>query len=301
MGFLGDIGNTLWSMATFPIDVFSGKEANRSNEKMRSQEIANQKEFAQKGIRWRVADAKAAGLHPLAALGANTTSYTPQAVGSTNDPYGTMGQNITRAISQKMTNLEKTLQLINIRKAELELENMGLQNASLRKQVEDLDSPPMPNTVNNQFGIIDGQNPTSPKLGHQFTTNQISSSSRMGTTSGKGPLETEVIDNFGNVWRFPSQDIADAMESSPYNAIKYGIFQGVEHLKGIYDPFYKGHKPKNPPKGFKYVYNKITGMWKLVPNVTNSPSWKSKKRRKYNALQTKKQKARFKAIFQDEF
>ena len=32
-----------------------------------------QKEFAQNGIRWKVADAKAAGIHPLAALGAQTS------------------------------------------------------------------------------------------------------------------------------------------------------------------------------------------------------------------------------------
>jgi hypothetical protein len=36
-----------------------------------------QKEFAQKSIQWKVADAKKAGLHPLAVLGSTTTPYTP--------------------------------------------------------------------------------------------------------------------------------------------------------------------------------------------------------------------------------
>lgn len=44
-------------------------------------EAALQKEFAQNGIQWKVADAKAAGVHPIYALGAPTTSYSPQAVG----------------------------------------------------------------------------------------------------------------------------------------------------------------------------------------------------------------------------
>ena len=39
--------------------------------------IKYQKQFAQHGIRWKVEDAKAAGLHPLYALGANTHSFTP--------------------------------------------------------------------------------------------------------------------------------------------------------------------------------------------------------------------------------
>ena len=35
---------------------------------------ALQREFAQNGIRWRAADARAAGLHPLAALGSSGAS-----------------------------------------------------------------------------------------------------------------------------------------------------------------------------------------------------------------------------------
>ena len=41
-----------------------------------------QKEFAQMGIQWRVADAKAAGLHPLAALGAAPAHASPMRVGN---------------------------------------------------------------------------------------------------------------------------------------------------------------------------------------------------------------------------
>lgn len=41
--------------------------------------IQQQREFAQKGIRWRVSDAKKAGIHPLFALGANTASFSPVA------------------------------------------------------------------------------------------------------------------------------------------------------------------------------------------------------------------------------
>lgn len=42
---------------------------------------ANQREFAKHGIRWRVEDAIAAGIHPLAALGVNTASGSPVSIG----------------------------------------------------------------------------------------------------------------------------------------------------------------------------------------------------------------------------
>lgn len=57
--------------------IAGGLIANRNNRKAAHQQYLQQKEFAQHGIRWRTADAKAAGLHPLYAIGANVPTYTP--------------------------------------------------------------------------------------------------------------------------------------------------------------------------------------------------------------------------------
>ena len=73
----------------------------------------HQKEFAQNGIRWRVADAKAAGLHPLAALGAQGASYSPSAVIGDSPDYSflkDMGQGIGRAMDAKRTQQERVEQ-----------------------------------------------------------------------------------------------------------------------------------------------------------------------------------------------
>lgn len=52
------------------LNIAAQKEANAQN-------YAMQKEFAQHGIQWKAADARLAGLHPLAALGAQTTAASP--------------------------------------------------------------------------------------------------------------------------------------------------------------------------------------------------------------------------------
>lgn len=70
----------------------------------------HQKEFAQNGIRWRVADAEAAGLHPLAALGAQGASYSPSAVIGDSPDFSflkDMGQGIDRAMDAKATQRER--------------------------------------------------------------------------------------------------------------------------------------------------------------------------------------------------
>lgn len=97
--------------------------------------IKMQREFAQHGVRWKVDDAKKAGVHPLAALGAQTHSFSPVSVGS---DFGTSlanaGQDISRAMNATRTGEErqnayqKTLM-------DLQIERGGLENEILRQQL----------------------------------------------------------------------------------------------------------------------------------------------------------------------
>lgn len=99
----------------------------------KKREIAAQREFAQQGVRWKVADAKAAGIHPLAALGAQTHQYSPVGLG---EPMQTamegVGQNISRAVQAKQTNRERSLALTA---ANLDIERKQLENQHLRTQL----------------------------------------------------------------------------------------------------------------------------------------------------------------------
>jgi hypothetical protein len=108
-----------------------------------------QREFAQHGIRWKVADAKAAGLHPLAALGANTISYKPQQTFTQGNGVGkamqTMGQGIQRAALQYQAARDRQM-------GEIEIRNAKLQNLKLEKEIELMGQNP--------GGHRDPQNPT---------------------------------------------------------------------------------------------------------------------------------------------
>lgn len=63
----------------------------------------NQVRFAKKAIRWRVRDAKAAGLHPLYALGASTNAFSPSFIGG-QSPQGTAIAEAGREISRGVKN-----------------------------------------------------------------------------------------------------------------------------------------------------------------------------------------------------
>lgn len=93
------------------------------------QQADNQIKFAKNAIQWKVADAKKAGIHPLYALGANTTSYSPVSVGQPD--LGAMGQDIGSAIERVSNPQEKASGAL----AGLALERAGLENDLLRAQI----------------------------------------------------------------------------------------------------------------------------------------------------------------------
>lgn len=129
-----------------------------------------QKEFAQQGIRWRVDDAKEAGLHPLAALGAQTPSYTPSfSMDAFNQPSSdalgsglrALGQNISRAKQVKMLEQERVLDNA-WKSAQIERlkADTALAQAQAAKMVVDSQQlPPAfpPVGVNLHGQVVDGQ------------------------------------------------------------------------------------------------------------------------------------------------
>lgn len=151
-----------------------------------------QREFAQNGVQWRVNDAKEAGLHPLAALGAQLASSSPIAI-SGNVPSGSVpggtnmqtpdlaampvqadtsvgqsmanfGQDLSRAISAASTEWERQKEVANAASA-LQLENQALQNKLLASQVAKTRGaaigPAMPSTRTTYMIAGQGNSPSS--------------------------------------------------------------------------------------------------------------------------------------------
>lgn len=134
LGFIGK-GIDAWSSSS------QTDKRIEADKQLQAQNIANQKEFAQHGVRWKVADAQAAGLHPLAALGAQTSSFSNVVGGDiplSKTDFGGMGQDIGRAIDAGSTQSERTDRMGQAiaRTAQVfSLEKMNLENELLKSQV----------------------------------------------------------------------------------------------------------------------------------------------------------------------
>lgn len=138
------------------------QEFNEQQAKQAALNMKMQQDFAQHGIKWKVDDARDAGIHPLYALGANTTSYSPVTVGGAPDTslgsaMASAGQDLSRAMDATRSSKERS-EAVASTAAKLQLENAGLQNDLLRVQIAKMRAqvgPPLPS--GNEVEGIPGQ------------------------------------------------------------------------------------------------------------------------------------------------
>lgn len=99
------------------------------------QNLAAQKDFAQNAIRWKVDDANRAGVSPLAALGAQTISFSPIALGDIgSDLKKSAGQDISRAVAAVGNSEDRDRDFTQATQA-LTLERGKLENELLKSQI----------------------------------------------------------------------------------------------------------------------------------------------------------------------
>jgi len=134
---LGAVGNFVGGM----MDRSAAKDVNIQNQYQAALNRKDQYEFAQSGIQWKAADAKAAGIHPVFALGGSTSSFSPISVGSTApsgmaSALGDMGQNLGRAVNSTMSASDRKEVADTLkRKTAQELERGDLENMVLKQRL----------------------------------------------------------------------------------------------------------------------------------------------------------------------
>lgn len=122
-------GALIGAAATLGGGAMSSREAKRST--------MMQKKFAQRGIQWRVKDAKAAGLHPLYALGAQLPTFTPVSSGL-GDSLAAAGQDIGRAVAARGTPTQRAAIQLELSQRTAELEKTKAETRYIEANMRDL-------------------------------------------------------------------------------------------------------------------------------------------------------------------
>lgn len=273
------LGSFIGSVAGGALSLFGQHKANNHNAALANQmwqnNYAAQKEFVQNGIRWRVDDAKASGIHPLFALGAsgssfnpvNTQSYFENEYSGLGSTLQSMGQNIDRAKEAKITPAERAIN--ELRQNELyDLEvrqkeaNIALTQAEISATQARTQQrvPPLPAAFGDNGELISGQSQSSfyPNSMTQNMPVDVPSSYGSGAVqAGVQPMYT-LYGSGEKVHVYPNKDLMDYIserrESSAYFAT------------AILDDFYNNRISLPQPKsGYKWSFSPISLTFRQVP------------------------------------
>jgi len=285
------------ALAKGAMESHSQSEASQESREYTDKDDLNyhhQKEFAQEGIRWKVADAKAAGLHPLAALGAQTMSFQPSSAGGIpgyggDYGLGEAGQNISRAMSAKKTEGERQVEELELRRMKAATSSAESKAVIDKINADRASNPPALPMVGSPLereGGIPGQDSgTVNGAPNGFQGHQKTRSQRLGIEEGTGPIEQETVDSDGYLWTFPTQQVGEGLESSWFDQGKYALMKAGREGVGMVDEglawlankifgsrYHDYVTPRRleenrpaAPDGFEYRWNPWRQQWRLCP------------------------------------
>lgn len=223
-GFFDDYINPFFPTVPGLPQIIDDVQGGPNRRQMEQQERINernyqaQKEFAQMGIRWRVEDAKAAGLHPLAALGASSQGFSPsfQVSEEREAPWkpwarDLMGQTLNRAIASTQTKEERMLNELRMARELAEIDLIKAQTSNIIRP----NNPPMPG---NYPGDIPGQPDTIRQPQRKITPHKIHAYSEPGTISDVGWADTPT-----GLAPVPSQDVKERIEDQIIQEVGWSV------------------------------------------------------------------------------
>jgi len=273
----------------------------------------HQKEFAQNGIRWRVADAKAAGLHPLAALGAQGASYSPSAVIGDSPDYSflkDMGQGIGRAMDAKRTQQERIEQeeksnaLFNE-----ELKGKQLQNQETETRIQQMkwdmamdaarnaersvrtqqQVPAMP-SLGRDGSVIAGQGDATSPAGIESKPAEIVVNDPQTRTAEAGthPDKRWLRTSNGGYQPVRSEAAQQALEDDVVGSFRYDVRNGLANMANRQDnapP--RALLPDGGRGNYFWFWDGILGEWypvKVGDILRNRPAWLPDKLRRFQGV-----------------
>lgn len=256
--------------------------ANRSfSARLHAENIAMQKEFAKNGIRWRVEDAKNAGIHPLAALGASGAMYTPSStVGASNSDFSWLseaGQNIGTAVGAVMTRKEKAAEkLFNDRSRALSLANQAADLEYTKAKTQSLLQEQALSLADSIISRQPGSAKSIPSLGGtgqvdfdriNLSKNDVPfpSSSELSVEAGHSP-EFRLVKSPDGYAVIPGSVMEEAMENQ--------VLGGLRHELRLLQAVLSGKlKPSNDLlqnyRENEWRYNPIDGVFREVGKNEN--------------------------------
>lgn len=270
----GGVGNFIGNI--MGIDAQRKQQAQnfRDQKHIDSVNYYRQQEWQKNQLTWRALDAKQAGIHPLAAIGANLTSPSPSMIGGMGNNAADvgstakdLGQDISRALMAQTSKHDRKLMDLQLNNAQLDNEMKALEVASRRNKMRQAGNP-----------VPDNIKPiASEVISHIGNSPHLEAGQSPTTAYTKGPN--------GSLIPIPSQRFKEGSEEMVMPSLQW---QAGHYLS----PAFGGNTGKPPKKLLKkgkkdYEWNVFKGRWDSVKHKGRSPykqakDWVKKKYKKWS-------------------
>jgi hypothetical protein len=222
--------------------------------------LALQKAAMKKGIQWKVADAKKAGIHPLYALGAPAFNPSPVNFGD----MASAGQDIGRALDAGKT-FKGKVDEFTAATQKLQIRRMELENNLLASQVAKSNQPGNPPTIPDPGGqdphLISGQGNSAPTVSYTSPVVKNIPQKRTAPDPRKPHQDPAAVSDY--MWaktrdgyvRLPSTDAKQQMEDMIIPEMQWSY-------RNVVKPYFQEYGPGDVP------YPAPAGMvWKMKPDT----------------------------------
>lgn len=270
-------GDAIAAGANIAGGLLNRSAANRATDAMRENsaaQLAAQQQFAQMGIRWRVDDAKKAGIHPLYALGASIPAYNPSPISISGDnsmgnALASAGQEIGRAVQAKSTQAERA-ELLELQKDQLRAQ-IARTNAATALDLSRA-NPQLPPPLPNPLAQHDPMNPpdaTNLSSGVEVVPHQpraAAAHDRSTVTGGSAGADLVRIGP-DSYQKAPNKDVYGEEFTAPGMAGWY-----VEQQLRPKPPSWQALR-RNHPSAIGWVYNRLTRTFRPAYKRTSLPGY----------------------------
>lgn len=258
-------------------NILQARSSNKQQAQQYSQQASWQEKLAREGIQMRVADAKKAGIHPLAAIGAQGAYSSPVSVGGKQmADMSTFGQDVTRAAMAQSSQADRKLMDIQLSNAKLDNEMKQIEVTTARRRLAGQLGPGLPDLINGSKSGVSSDIQIEPA---RITSHAPGKPAHeAGHLAGTGFVRNAD----GSLTPVPSELVTDRIEDKLIPETQWQL----ENYLGPTGKDGEKYKPskKYLPKGYKdWRWNAIKFKWEPVHphdfrSGTKGGLWKTFKR-----------------------
>lgn len=220
------VGAVAGALAPIAGDIYSTRQNQNFQDHWNRVSIDEAEKYAKNSIQYRVADAKRAGIHPLAALGINPAQGP---VLNSNPPGHNLGDAMGRSVGQLLDMADRVKLKAELKREEAYTRNIDADTEVKKAQLRQiLGQRPVPSFNDGEYSSVVAGSDDLVRVDQA----SITASDFAGHDAGIDNMEKVAVNRHGSIYEAPTQEIQESVSEEITNQVRYGMGKAVDYAAG---------------------------------------------------------------------